>query len=322
MVVIAITAVILGYVVYVQIAEISRDSYAQWRVADILIDHMERNGGAWPQNWENLRESYDIVAGHSGQAWSFDELQKRVAIQFDANPGELQRVSKIPDKPPFTVIYLRNGKQHWWSGHEPNSMVLDYLLERAARPATCQYPKHPVPEEEPSRRGLSELGAQWELDREGRIVIVKMASPQGNPLYSDAGMVHLKTLKQLRELDLGYSDITNDGLASIEDATELRSLYLYGTKVTDDGLRHLHHLDKLDTLVLASSNFSDTGLQELGSLPSLKLLNLNGARVTDVGLDCLHNAHNLRELMLYTTQVTDEGAKKLQRALPGCKIER
>ena len=136
-------------------------------------------------------------------------------------------------------------------------MILQYLLERAARPATYKYPKHPIAEEEPSRKGLSEVGAHWELDNDGRVVKVGMASPVGDPLFSDAAMVYLKGPKHLRELNLGYSNITDAGLACIENATELQSICLYGTKVTDGGLRYLHRMDKLEMLVLASSNFSD-----------------------------------------------------------------
>jgi hypothetical protein len=318
---IVVAAAILGYVAYMQVDDLVRDSYAQWWVADMLVDYMERNSGAWPRNWEDLREPYEICAGRSGPTWSFDELQKRVGIRFDANPSELVKANSVGDQPPFHVVYLNNGRQRWWEGREPNSMILKYLVERAARPATYKYPKRPDPEEKQSRAGLTEeLGAQWELDGDGHVVIVKLASPQGNSLYADPAMVHLKALKELRELNLGYSQITDAGLAAIADSTELRSLYLYGTKVTDDGLRHLHRLNKLETLVLASENFSDAGLEHVASLPSLKLLNLNGTRVTDAGLPHLFGLKNLTEVMVGNTKVTSIGAKRLQQALPNTRI--
>lgn len=320
---IVIVAAILGYRFYIQlirIREIKIDSSAQSRVAEILIDYMERNGGEWPKNWEDLWESHDIVSGRSGRGWSLAELQERVVIQFDAKPAEMRRASS-GQIPPFHVVYRRHGKQPWYVGLDPNSMILQYLLERAARPGTYQYPKHPVAEEEPSRNGLCEVGAQWELENDGRVVKVRMSSPEGAPIYSDAAMVHLKALKQLRELDLGYSDITDAGLACIENATELRTICLYGTKVTDGGLSYLYRMDKLETLVLASSNFSDAGLEYVGKLHSLKLLNLNGARVTDAGLKHLYGLKSLQELMLYGTKVTTSAVEKLRQALPNCKIE-
>ncbi len=158
LVVVVVAAAIFGYFAYVQLDEIVRDSYAQWWVADMLIDYMERNHGAWPQNWDDLREPYEILAGRSGPTWSFDELQKRVGIQFDASPSELVKANNAGDQPPFRVVYLNNGKQHWWAGHEPNAVILKYLLERAARPATYNYPKRPAPDEQHNRAKLSELG--------------------------------------------------------------------------------------------------------------------------------------------------------------------
>jgi hypothetical protein len=286
----------------------------------MLIDYMERNGGKWPRNWEDLREPYEICAGRSGPTWSFDELQERVGIRFDANPAELAQASGVGDQPPFHVVYLNNGKQHWWAGQEPNSMILRYLVKRAARPATYKYPKRPVPEEEQSRKGLTELGAQWELDGDGHVVAVNMGSPQGDSRYADSAMVHLKALKELRELNLGYSHITDAGLEAIENSTELRSLYLYGTKVTDDGLRHLRRLDKLETLALAFEDLSDAGLEHIGRLPSLKVLNLNGTRVTDAGLVHLYGLKNLTEVMVGDTRVTSVGAQRLQQALPNVQI--
>jgi hypothetical protein len=316
----AIGAAIVGYVMYVQFGEMIQDCYAQWRMADMLIDYMERSGGAWPRNWEDLREPYETCSGRSGRHWSFDELQKRIGVRFDANLAQLAKASNSGDKPPFQVVYLRNGEQHYWSGHEPNSMILQYLVERAARPATYKYPKRPVPEEEESRKELTNLGAGWELGSDGHVMAVQLSSMPGSPRYSDAAMSHLTALKGLRELDLGYSNITDAGLASIENATELRSLYLYGTKVTDNGLRHLHRLNKLESLVLASANFSDAGLQYVAGLVSLKLLNLNGARVTDAGLVHLYGLKNLGEVMVGDTKVTNSGAQRLREARPSVRI--
>lgn len=44
--------------------------------------------------------------------------------------------------------------------------------------------------------------------------------------------------------------------------------------------------------------------------------------VADVGLEHVKGLTNLQELDLRGTQVTEEGVKKLQEALPNCKIHR
>lgn len=43
--------------------------------------------------------------------------------------------------------------------------------------------------------------------------------------------------------------------------------------------------------------------------------------VTDAGWKHLKGLTNLQALALSRTQVTDDGVKKLQQALPNCKIE-
>ncbi len=44
--------------------------------------------------------------------------------------------------------------------------------------------------------------------------------------------------------------------------------------------------------------------------------------MTDVALVHLHGLTSFQTLNLNDTQVTDEGIKKLQEALPNCKIRR
>ncbi len=55
-------------------------------------------------------------------------------------------------------------------------------------------------------------------------------------------------------------------------------------------------------------------------LTTLKILGLSNTQVTDEGLVHLKGLTNLTGLGLYNTQVTDEAVKKLQQALPNCRI--
>ena len=66
----------------------------------------------------------------------------------------------------------------------------------------------------------------------------------------------------------------------------------------------------------------DAGLEHVKGLTKLERLGLIGTRVTDTGLEHLKGLNNLRDLDLRHTKVTDEGVKKLQQALPKCKIVR
>jgi hypothetical protein len=271
-----------------------RDANEQMWVAAVVIDHMERNGGSWPREWQDLEESHEIVAASNGRPWNFDELRGRVAIDFKVKPAELAEASADGDEPPFRVIYLRNGKTHYWRTGEPNRMILDYLTKRAQRPESYVYPKHPHPDEKEARAALLAAFTKWELDENGRVTRVSM-SP-----FEDARAVakHLKSLKELRELNFQDTNITDDDLEYIRGLTNLESVSLAGTRVTDAGLKHLKGLKSLQGLGLSSTKITDAGLEHLKELTSLT------------------------ELGLTETKVTDEGIKKFQRALPKCEVSR
>ena len=77
-----------------------------------------------------------------------------------------------------------------------------------------------------------------------------------------------------------------------------------------------------DTLVRAFDEISitDAELVHLKGLTNLQEINLNGTQITDAGLVHLNGLVSLKKLNLSSTQITDAGVKKLQQALPNCKI--
>ena len=65
--------------------------------------------------------------------------------------------------------------------------------------------------EEKTKGWLESLGAKFELDETGRVCRV----------------------------DLGFTQVTDEGLVHLAGLTNLRNLGLYGTQITDDGLDEL-----------------------------------------------------------------------------------
>ena len=94
----------------------------------------------------------------------------------------------------------------------------------------------------------------------------------------------------------------NRALHVYRDLTKPVRLKLGGSRVTDDTLEVLS--------ITSGPRFS-----------RLKGLDLSRTQVTDAGLDHLKGLTKLQLLDLRGTQATDEGAKKLQQALPNCRIE-
>jgi hypothetical protein len=109
-------------------------------------------------------------------------------------------------------------------------------------------------------------------------------------------------------------------LERLSSLTQLRELQLWGGPLTPDGLAHLKRLTRLEKLQLNLVGATDAGVAQLGGLHRLRFLNLFDNCVTDAGLAHLTGLTQLQELDVTFTSVTAEGVKKLQEALPNCKI--
>ena len=157
--------------------------------------------------------------------------------------------------------------------------------------------------EQPKASSETDAKAIAEIENSGGTVVADKEHPgqvwvlfQGSKV-TDAGLVHLKDLRQVRMLVLDSANVTDAGLANLEGLTTLHSLSLNKTQVTDVGLVHLKGLVHLEDLQLASTPVTDAGLVHLKGLTKLRGLNLGGTKVTYVG-----------------------GVKDLQKALSNCTI--
>ena len=164
------------------------------------------------------------------------------------------------------------------------------------------------------------------------------------PEVTEAGLAHLKELRQLRHLDLserrvtgatfehivalaeleelhlGLTDTGDAELERLETMTRLRWLGLGGTKITDAGLRHLEGLTRLEHLTLNQTQIGDAGVEHLKGLKQLKELGLGQTRVSDASLEHLTGFQHLVRLELQRTKVSAEGVRKVKRALPRCDV--
>ncbi len=226
------------------------DCYIQERVAEMLIEHMERNGGVWPRNWDELVEAQEICEARGRMGWTLEEIRERCAVDFTATPSELVTAEVTDEAPPFRVVRLVSGKSHNWSGGEPNLRILEYLKSAAERPADYLHAARPVESERAARKTLLDIEASWRLDQAGHIVFVHMGSPAGSPRFTDAELKHVATLSELRELILDHSNISDDGLVHLSGLTNLRTLYLSNTHVSDKGMQRLANMHRLEQLTL------------------------------------------------------------------------
>ena len=82
---------------------------------------------------------------------------------------------------------------------------------------------------------------------------------------SDAGLEHLKRLKDLRTLDLRAvsGGISDAGVEKLRGLVRLESLNLYKSDVTDAGLEHLKGMKKLERVFLQETQVTDAGIEKL-----------------------------------------------------------
>jgi internalin A len=160
----------------------------------------------------------------------------------------------------------------------------------------------------------------------------------GSPRIKDADLKNLVAFKQLRNLALWQTGVTNEGLKTLAELDNLRRLELYicdgitndGMKelaalkqlrtlnisltrhdLTDRGVKALVVLKQLQTLYIASYHVTDASLKEIAAMPNLKTLGLKCQSITGKGLKHLAALKKLQELDLSSTKLTEEGMKEL-----------
>lgn len=122
------------------------------------------------------------------------------------------------------------------------------------------------------------------------------------------------------DFHLGGTALTDDGLVHVKALPKVYELNLKDTQVTDAGLAHLAEMPTLVRLHLEKTKVTDEGLAHLKNLANLEYLNLYGTAVTDAGLEHLKGLSNLKKLYLWQSQASDEGVAKLKEALPDVTV--
>jgi Leucine Rich repeat len=83
---------------------------------------------------------------------------------------------------------------------------------------------------------------------------------------------HMKKLRSLRAVTLGFTDVTDAGLVHLLVLPELEEVGLAQTAVTDAGLAHLKALTNLKRLDLVGTKVTDKGADDLkAALPGLDI---------------------------------------------------
>lgn len=172
---------------------------------------------------------------------------------------------------------------------EDIQLIFDRMSEEAEEAALAQA----IPPGDPEAvASIAELGVLIQpLSQETNFLQAQFLNAIDSFTDKDLELL-LPLSEQIIWLDLGSSNISDEGLETISQLTNLKKLHLEKTGITDDGLSHLANLEKLE------------------------YLNLYGTSITDSGLSHLKNLSNLSSLYLWQTNVSTQGVSELQESIP------
>jgi Leucine-rich repeat (LRR) protein len=116
---------------------------------------------------------------------------------------------------------------------------------------------------------------------------------------TDEGLLHLKPLKQIQDLNLLYAEqITDQGMSAVREWTNLKRLNLRGTRIFDGTLAILSRLTQLESLDIAYTQCTDNGLDALVPLTRLKELSIGRSKLGKNALQVLRLLPTLEYLDL------------------------
>ena len=140
-------------------------------------------------------------------------------------------------------------------------------------------------------------------------------------------MEHVSHLTGLKELHIGWTNITSSGLVKIKNFQQLEQLWL-GKGTTDAGMRIVARLKSLKYLYLKMSGVTNVGIGKICGSLSLEELAINNCRVDDDGLRHLAGMGTLKQLghsgtlkylLLSGDNFTDAGMEHVKN-IPSLKI--
>ena len=148
-----------------------------------------------------------------------------------------------------------------------------------------------------------------------------------NKEVTDRGLVHLRSMRSLKNLDISWHPnvrkvdpsnppITDAGVAPLAEIRTLESLKLPGTGITDATLANLGNLDRLKSLIVlaaADGPLTDAGLKHLERLRGLETFHVGGRGITAAGISSLAKLPALQHLLLMVPAANGEALAAIAR---------
>ncbi len=139
----------------------------------------------------------------------------------------------------------------------------------------------------------------------------------------DDFLAKIRGLRGVNSVHVVKTGVTDAGLVHVATLTELKNLLLYHEQVTDDGLRALRDCPQLESLSLSLHGGQGISLPDLLATTKVKSLSLDdtfGECWIKDGIDEVDGAPHLKELQLHCLDLTADKVQLLRAKLPGCTV--
>lgn len=156
---------------------------------------------------------------------------------------------------------------------------------------------------EPNRPALPQL--QKIKDPE-KYMAISVASTH----FTDADLPALLPFRNVKEIDLAMTGVTDRGLPIFKQFPDLSKLSLHGDEhITDASIDTFYELPMLRRLNLSLTSVTGAGVRRLAGIKQLRKLHLKGLPVDDSDLESLAPLRQLELLDVERTKVTDRSMK-------------
>jgi len=141
------------------------------------------------------------------------------------------------------------------------------------------------------------------------------------PWMTNAGLVHIATLQNLKGLYLSDSKVNDQGIASLPTMNLVENVILSGTGVTNNSMQILNQkFPSMKILNVGSTSINDQGLTYLDPGTNLEILLLQRGNFTDACIPTILQFSGLRTISVEFTQISANGRQQLRDAFPNATI--
>lgn len=139
--------------------------------------------------------------------------------------------------------------------------------------------------------------------------------------FDDAQLRHIENLTGLIGLALWETETGDAAFSRLSRLSNLHWIDIGDTQITDEGLAFIEGMSDLEELALLNTHISNAGLRHLEKLKKLKRLDLMGTKVDDAGFEILGGLDSMESLRIIDTGISYPVFAKLKKALPNCQIK-